>query len=227
MKSDILSPILNSPKLPTYFAQIQQFIADEAQKRTEFYNLISEKDKAEFINGEQIMHSPVRIEHNTAASLLHVILEIYDNAYSLGYVGFDKLMIHLSRNSYEPDICFFLHEKSKDFIAQQMLFPAPDFVVEVISKSTEKVDRGVKMIDYALHGVQEYWLVLPEKRLIEKYILDNFYKDKYYLEKIYTIEDDIQSKVLPGLQFPVIAVFEKEENMKVVKAILNNEISPK
>lgn len=45
MKSDILSPILNSPKLPTYFAQIQQFIADEAQKRTEFYNLISEKEE--------------------------------------------------------------------------------------------------------------------------------------------------------------------------------------
>ena len=36
-------------------------------------------------------------------------------------------MITLTRNDYEPDICFFKKEKSDDFVENQTLFPAPDY----------------------------------------------------------------------------------------------------
>lgn len=221
MKTDlILKPLLASPQLPMYLAQIQDYLQEEAKKRTEFYNLITENDKAEFIQGEVILHSPVKRGHNTAASLLHQLINVYVIRNKLGEVGYDKLMIHLTRNSYEPDICFFGYEKSQHFTDEQMLFPAPDFVVEVLSKSTEKTDRGIKMIDYAASGVGEYWLIHPQKRVIEKYILED---NRYWMEKIYTIEDTIKSKVIKDFHISVIAVFDKIENMKELDRLLRNE----
>ncbi len=50
-----------------------------------------------------------------------------------------------------------------------MLFPAPDFVVEILSPSTEKYDRNEKFVDYAAHGVQEYWIIEPEIEIVEQY----------------------------------------------------------
>ena len=50
-----------------------------------------------------------------------------------------------------------------------MRFPVPDFVVEVLSQSTEANDRGVKFVDYAAHGVAEYWIVDADKRVLEQY----------------------------------------------------------
>ena len=37
-----------------------------------------------------------------------------------------------------------------------MIFPARDFVVEILSKSTAKKDKGIKHQDYAAHEIREY-----------------------------------------------------------------------
>lgn len=42
----------------------------------------------------------------------------------------EKATIGLTRNDYEPDICFFTAEKAAQFTEDQMIFPTPDFVVE-------------------------------------------------------------------------------------------------
>ena len=68
-------------------------------------------------------------------------------------------MITLTRNDYEPDICFFRKDKSDNFTEDQVLFPAPDLVIEVLSDSTEKRDRGVKFKDYQAHKIEEYWII--------------------------------------------------------------------
>jgi Uma2 family endonuclease len=49
-----------------------------------------------------------------------------------------------------PDICYFAEPKSRAFTPDQVRFPAPEMVVEVLSESTEAIDRGVKFEDYAL-----------------------------------------------------------------------------
>lgn len=52
-------------------------------------------------------------------------------------------------------------------------------VIEILSTSTEKIDRRVKYVDYAAHGVTEYWIIDPLKKTVEKYILQ---KGEYYLD---------------------------------------------
>ena len=43
----------------------------------------------------------------------------------------------------------------------------PLLVVEILSPSTRKVDRGVKAQRYAELGVQHYWLVDPDRQTLE------------------------------------------------------------
>jgi Uma2 family endonuclease len=47
----------------------------------------------------------------------------------------------------------------------------PDWVCEILSKSTEGKDREIKMPIYARYGVAYAWLVDPLKRTLESYAL--------------------------------------------------------
>ena len=50
---------------------------------------------------------------------------------------------------------------------------APDMVVEVLSPSSLRMDRFVKLALYQRAGVREYWLVGPEERTVQVYTLEN------------------------------------------------------
>jgi Uma2 family endonuclease len=142
-----LNELLRSPRLYEYAREIETTLEREARKRREFYQQITDGEKVEFINGEIVHHSPVRLRHNSANFRLLNLLGNFVQVHSLGFVGFEKIMISLSRNDYEPDICYFRPEKAADFTPDQMHFPAPNFVVEILLPSTEANDRGVKFDD--------------------------------------------------------------------------------
>ncbi len=220
--NEIVSLALESPKTVMIYNHLKSYLEEEKLKREQFYNDISEDQKAEFINGEMIIHSPVKFKHNQASFKLAKLIGVYTSKLNLGEVGHEKLMIRLTRNDYEPDICFFLKEKSDRFNPDQMLFPAPDFVVEVLSQSTEKTDRTIKYEDYALHGVKEYWIIDPEKEIIEQYILDG---EKYFLQQK-SGNGSIKSVAIEGFEIPVRAVFDKSENDKVLNSIIGQAEKP-
>jgi len=213
----ILEPIVSSPKLNLYLKQLQDIVNDENIKRQRFYQDIREDQKAEFIKGEVIVHSPVRIEHNIVGKLLLELLDMYVRTHRLGLVGYEKMLISLTRNDYEPDICFFSRAKSDLFTKGQMKFPPPDFIAEVLSPSTENTDRTDKFIDYAAHGVGEYWNIDPAEETIEKYVLKC---GKYELSlKVRT--GMIHSDVIAGFGIPVRAVFDEDENIAALRKLLS------
>ncbi len=210
----ILEPILNSPRLKNIVAELQEYLHSEEARRDFFYNKITDQEKAEFINGEIIIHSPVVLRHNIVVKHLLYAIDGFVMHHKLGLVGYEKLMIRLTRNDYEPDLCFFNTEKSHLFTQDQKLFPAPDWIAEVLSSSTEKNDRGIKMEDYALHGVQEYWLVEPQEQYVEQYFLKH---GSFFLNKIYSGEEVIESNVLKDISLPVEAIFSEDANKQYRK----------
>lgn len=168
----LIKALSNQPDLPLAVQELQLLMDQEKAKRAAYYALVHEDLKAEFINGTIVYQSPVRRRHWRVSMRLSARLSEYVESNSLGEVGAEKVMISLTRNDYEPDIVFFGREKAALFSDDQMHFPAPDFIVEILSKSTEAVDRGVKFQDYAAHGVMEYWIVYPEEESVEQYLLD-------------------------------------------------------
>lgn len=176
---------------------------NESKKREQYYALVHENVKAEFINGEIVYQSPVKRIHWKISSRIANALITYVEANQLGEVAVEKAMVSLSRNDYEPDICFFRDEIARQFTDDQMHFPAPDFVIEIISPSTEKIDREQKFVDYAAHGVQEYWIIDPVSKSIEKYI--NREKEFVLSEKIK--QGVVNSQAVSGFSISVQEVF--------------------
>jgi Uma2 family endonuclease len=214
----VFEELLESPKLAIYVDQFQRLLADEQKRRAQFYEQMTESQKTEFINGEVVVHSPVKLRHTTASRRLLMLLGTYVQKYELGLVGHEKMLITLTRNDYEPDICFFHQEKAYFFMPDQMQFPAPDFVVEILSPSTEKNDRGIKLIDYAAHGITEYWIIDPDLMFVEQYLLEG---DEYRLVRK-TDSGQIASTAIAGFEIPVRAIFDDAEQWQALQKMIQN-----
>ncbi len=212
----LIAQILDSPRLPQVTQQLQAILEAEHAKRQRFYDEVSESQKAEFINGEMIVHSPVKLQHSQASENLFMLLKAYVRKHQLGHVGHEKLLVSLTRNDYEPDISFWDNAKAAHFTPQQVKFPAPDLVVEVLSDSTAAIDRGLKFEDYALHGVAEYWIIDPEQESIEQYVLHG----TAYELAVKVKTGAIQSDIVSGFEIPVRAVFDGTEQIAALQAIL-------
>ena len=66
-----------------------------------------------------------------------------------------------NKTMVQPDVAI-LCDKNKNIF--KCVYGAPDFVLEVISKSTRKKDYTKKMYKYMNAGVREYWILDPYKR---------------------------------------------------------------
>ena len=87
------------------------------------------------------------------------------------------------RNYVEPDISVIC---DKDKLDAKGCNGAPDWIIEVASPSTKRIDYGIKLFKYRTAGVREYWIVNPLTNTVNVYDLEN---EK--LSDQYTFEDDI------------------------------------
>lgn len=211
-----LNQILEMPNAAILAERLQSALAKEKAKRENFYEIIDENKKMEFINGEIIFQSPAKLRHTNSIKLLTKVLDTYVEINDLGYVGGEKMLISLTRNDYEPDICFFDKAKSRSFKPDQMQFPAPDLAVEVLSPSTEKFDRKTKFQDYAAHGIREYWIIDPKSEVVEQYIL----QDEKYELLLKSGNGEINSVVLENFKIQIRAIFDKKANLEELKRII-------
>ncbi len=106
----VLRDILESPKLPDYVNELQQYLLQEEAKRNAFYENVRDDEKAEFINGEVILSSPSRDKHTVVVDNLSNILIRFGRKNKSGVVRGEKSLVKLRRNDFEPDICFFRKE---------------------------------------------------------------------------------------------------------------------
>jgi Uma2 family endonuclease len=195
---------------------MQSFLDEEQEKRESFYDWLTPDVKAEFINGEIVVQSPAKKRHTDTSMNLSALLRAYVEVNDLGYVGAETVLISLTRNDYLPDICFFGREKAAEFDPEQMKYPAPDFIIEVLSPSTAETDRGIKSEDYAAHGVAEYWLVDPELETVEQFVLH----DEEYRLLLKVKSGFLSGEVVQGFEIPVEAIFDSKVKNRVLSQLL-------
>jgi Uma2 family endonuclease len=216
---DYISAILDDPAAPSIADRLHNALELEKQRRLQFYNDIDDDMKVEFINGEIVVHSPVKKEHTDVVGSLYKILDVFVKIAKLGWVGYEKVMSAFTRNDYEPDVVFFGNEKSDNFQTGQWKYPVPDFVVEVLSEGTEHRDRGIKFKDFESHGVLEYWIIDPVNETVEQYFLQDG-KFKLHLKIDQGI---IKSRVIKGFAIDVRAIFDENVNMETLWAIMSGK----
>ena len=69
---------------------------------------------------------------------------------------------------------------------RKRVYGAPEFVLEILSPSTRKKDMVKKLQKYSDAGVQEYWIIDPEKKVLIQYDLRN---DE--IPRIYNFEESV------------------------------------
>ena len=94
----------------------------------------------------------------------------------------------------------------------------PTVVIEILSPSTEWLDRGRKLDLYAASGVQEVWLITPYPSLFEIFTLDG---RSYRRVHAFTQEEPFHSPAFPDLALNLTALFDfpttPEERINVVR----------
>lgn len=110
------------------------------------------------------------------------------------------------RNVFVPDITVICDQKK---LTKQYCLGAPTVIMEILSPSTARADRFVKMLKYQSAGVPEYWIVSPGERTITVFTLQN---GIYGTRAVYTAKDtEAEIFSLPGCLLDLSKVFPVEE----------------
>lgn len=140
------------------------------------------------------MHSPVSLPHARLVRFLEELLNRWLRLNGVGGELFQEVVaVHLGRRSvFLPDLCWFSAEQVPYLLKTHAPF-APRWVCEVLSPRTADRDRGPKFAAYEEHGVQEYWLLDPDRRE------HSFFRtDGVYLQAFGQEESCVHSAVLEG-----------------------------
>ena len=70
------------------------------------------------------------------------------------------------RNYVEPDISVICDSSKVDNRGYQ---GAPDFIIEIVSPSSQRMDYLTKLFKYRTAGVREYWIANPLQRTVQVY----------------------------------------------------------
>ncbi|WP_052361894.1 Uma2 family endonuclease [Geminisphaera colitermitum] len=118
---------------------------------------------ADLIGGQIFMHSPVSLKHAKIVNFLDSLLRQYIEEFELGELHRETVAVRLSpRDTFLPDLAYFTNEQATRLGDTHVDF-APTLVIEVLSPATARRNRELKFSAYEAHGVQEYWVIDPEK----------------------------------------------------------------
>ena len=130
---------------------------------------------AEMFDGELYASPRPAMPHARAASVLGVELggpfDLQRNGPG-GWLILDEPELHFGNDVLVPDLAGWRRERLPSTPNEPYLTLAPDWVCEVVSPSTEYVDRRKKLRIYAREGVTHAWLLDPLRQLLEVLALE-------------------------------------------------------
>lgn len=94
--------------------------------------------------------------------------EVYDAPFDVRLIKNTSQKGKDIENIVQPDISVICDRSKLD---DRGCVGAPDLIVEILSRSTAKIDYNEKFNLYEANGVKEYWIINPESKTVETYIL--------------------------------------------------------
>src|SRR5918996_781486 len=132
------------------------------------YMTTPDDKRYQLLDGELILAPSPTDKHQAVVGELFVALHQFITQNNLGRVRVSPYDVVLSNYDVaQPDILFVSNERSDIIIVGPNIRGAPDLVLEILSPSTSRYDRGYKRALYSRHGVREYWLVDPDNETVE------------------------------------------------------------
>ena len=180
---------------------------DEKPATYEDLMAVPENLVAEIIHGHLYTTPRPAPRHARAASSLGAKInppfDFGDNGPG-GWWILDEPELHLGTDVFVPDLAGWRRDRMAELPNTARFELSPDWICEVLSPSTERLDRAEKMPRYARHGVNWPWLVDPDIKTLETYELRD---DRWLL--LETLADDATVRLPPfdAVEFPLSALW--------------------
>lgn len=152
-------------------------------------------ERAELIDGRIYYMSPPNTKHQRISSFLSRKIGNYiDVNKGRCEVFAAPFAVHLDEktNTYvEPDISVIC---DPDKLDARGCKGAPDWVIEIVSPGSRRMDYYIKLFKYRTAGVREYWIVDPSKEQIMVYDFEHEDTEQY------TFQDSIKVGIYEDLR---------------------------
>ena len=150
-----------------------------ARRRATYDDLLKVPDilVAEILDGELFTSPRPAFPHARASSILRGALDPFDRRIGGpggpgGWWILFEPELHLGADILVPDLAGWRRERLPVLPNVAYAELAPDWVCEVVSPSTARVDRVRKVPVYAREGVSHLWLVDPLQQTLEVFRLE-------------------------------------------------------
>lgn len=133
---------------------------------------LSENRRAELIDGNLYLLAAPSRTHQRISMNISVLIsnrireqgsscEIYSAPFAVFINGEEDIY-----NYVEPDISVICN---RDKLTEKGCSGAPDWIIEIVSPATERIDYGAKLFKYRAAGVREYWIINPLRQIVNVY----------------------------------------------------------
>lgn len=154
------------------YSEVASDMADRTKKRATYEDLVAAPPDriAELLEGELFLSPRPAPRHSRAASAL--VSDLHD-AFDRGRSGpggwwiLFEPELHLGGDVLVPDIAGWRKERLPAIPELPWFEAAPDWICEVVSPSTERIDRTRKLPIYAAARVEFAWIVDPSLKTLE------------------------------------------------------------
>jgi Uma2 family endonuclease len=157
-------------------------------------------ERREFLNGELFVAPAPEPSHQDAVGNIYVAIKTHLWNIGQGRVFFAPLDVIMGGEATQPDVIYIAPEQL-EIIQEKRIIGAPIWLVDVVSPTSHKRDFETKRDFYLEHGVQEYWVVSPEGRVIWVYTLE-------HREGQVFGSGTLSPRALPNLNLEVARVFQ-------------------
>ncbi|HAO32593.1 MAG TPA: Uma2 family endonuclease [Candidatus Competibacter sp.] len=155
----------------------------------------------EIIHGQLIAHPRPAPKHVVASSAIGDELV---GPFQKGRGGpggwwvLDEPELHLGSHILVPDLAGWRRERMPALPETAYFTLPPDWICEVLSSSTARVDRAVKMPIYAAQGIPFLWLIDPDLHTLEVFVLS---EGRWSLERVCQESDPVSAPPFEAVTF--------------------------
>lgn len=150
--------------------------------------------RAELIDGDMYMMSPPGLTHQRIVSqLVKKIGNHIDSQHGECEVFPAPFAVFLNADNHnyvEPDLSVICDKNKLD---DRGCNGAPDWVIEIVSPSSQRMDYMIKLFKYRDAGVREYWIVNPVSQTVLTYFWEGEEDSAQF-----SFADDIPVRIYEG-----------------------------
>ena len=137
-------------------------------------------ERAELIEGQIYNMAPPGRTHQRVSWKLHQTIANYIDSQKgnceVYAAPFGVFLYDDDINYFEPDISVICDPSKLD---EKGCHGAPDWIIEIVSPTSKRMDYFIKLFQYRTAGVREYWIVDPIKELVTVYQFEEETMEQY------------------------------------------------